>query len=100
VISTRTPVKFSWSFFLRDNVRRIFFNLILIVVAIRFTTELTGKAINEWHSFLIGLSSDGIAWALNHFRLWKLSGTAVQKNPPPDLAAEIREELGRKERNQ
>jgi hypothetical protein len=86
--SSRTPVAFSWSFWFRDNARRVVFNLVLILVAIRFSQDLisllnkagisTGGAteINEFWAFVIGLSSDLLAQGANKLRLINLIGTA------------------------
>lgn len=73
--AARTPVKFSWSFWIRDNARRAIFNLVLILTSIRFSQEITGKPINEFWALVIGLSSDLLAQALNKFRLVNLIGT-------------------------
>lgn len=75
--SSRTPTEFSWKFWFRDNARRVAFNGVLILVAIRFSKEITGKDINEFWAFVIGLSSDGLAQLINYFKISKLTGTAT-----------------------
>lgn len=75
VKSARTPVQWSWKTFAKDNVRRIFFNLVLIIVVIRFSKETTGRSINDFWALVIGLSSDGLAMLLQSFNIAKLSGT-------------------------
>lgn len=90
VISVRTPVSFSWAFWFKDNVRRVVFNGVLIIVAIRFSKDITGREINEFWSLVIGLSSDGLALLLNQFKIIKLSGTAKPDNPAPDIREEMR----------
>lgn len=71
----RTPVCFSWRIWLHDNFRRVIFNLTLILVTIRFSKEVTGKEINDFWAFVIGLSFDAIAILLNKFNLVNLIGT-------------------------
>lgn len=73
----RTPEQFKWSFWFRDNARRVAFNVALIFATIRFSQQVTGREINEWWSFVIGLSFDLLALVLNKFRLLKLIGTAT-----------------------
>jgi hypothetical protein len=72
--SQRTPVKFSWAFWLRDNGRRALFSLVLIMVAIRFSPEIFGKEINHFWALIIGLSSDGLALLINGFKIANLTG--------------------------
>lgn len=88
--SSRTPVKFTWRVWFMDNLRRVVFNLILILVTIRFSPELTGKEVNEFWALLIGFSSDGIAILLNKFKIMNLIGTYkapwLGKNPEDYLS--------------
>lgn len=98
--SSRTPIAFSWSFWLRDNIGRVVFNLVLILVAIRFSTdliELINKVgistagvtkINEFWALVIGLSSDLLAQGANKLRLVKLIGSAqkTEKDTARDAA--------------
>ncbi len=58
VTSTRSPVEFQWSFFWKDNNKRILLNLILVAVCIRFIPQLTGKEMSQWLALLIGIGSD------------------------------------------
>lgn len=53
-----SPIKFSWNFFLKDNLIRIITGLILIMIFMRFTTELIGKEPTVYSAFLIGFMSD------------------------------------------
>ena len=78
--SVRTPVKFSWKFWIKDNLRRVVFNGVLIIVTLRFSKEITGKELNEFWALVIGLSSDGLAQLLNTFKMVKLSGTVKPPN--------------------
>jgi ABC-type methionine transport system permease subunit len=59
--SIRSPVHFSWSFLLSDNVKRIVTGLILIVLALRFTKQIFGLDINDFWALAIGLANDKIA---------------------------------------
>lgn len=79
VSSQRTPVQFSWKFWIKDNLRRTIFNAVLILVTLRFSKEITGRELNEFWALVIGLSSDGLAQLVNSFKLMKLSGTATKK---------------------
>ncbi len=74
-LSARTPIKFTWGFWFRDNVRRVVFTGVMIIVVIRFSIEITGRPINEFWALVIGMSSDGLALFLNKFNLVKLIGT-------------------------
>ena len=78
--SVRTPVKFSWKFWIKDNLRRVVFNGVLIIVTLRFSKEITGKELNEFWALVIGLSSDGLAQLLNTFKMVNLSGTVKPPN--------------------
>lgn len=59
--SESTPVHFSYTFLIRDNFRRILLSFLLIVVTIRFYTELTGNELSMFSSLLIGLGLDKIS---------------------------------------
>jgi hypothetical protein len=78
-LSSRTDIKFKWSTWLRDNIRRTAFNLTLILVVVRFSQDLTGRAISDFWAFVIGFSSDGLALLLNKFRIVNLIGTFNKK---------------------
>lgn len=82
VKSYRTPVQWSWRVFFKDNLRRILFNLVLIVVTIRFSKEITGKEISDFWALVIGLSSDGLALLIQSFNIAKLSGTFSKQDTP------------------
>jgi hypothetical protein len=58
--STNTPVAFSWSFFFRDNLKRIVLNVMVLFIAIRFYPDLFGAPINEFLAFGVGLGLDKI----------------------------------------
>lgn len=54
----KTLIASLWKFLFRNNYRRIFIALILILVTIRFSTQLVGLQQNAFSSFVIGLCSD------------------------------------------
>lgn len=80
--SLRTPNKFSWQFWIVDNGRRIAFNLVLILVVIRFSKEITNREINDFQALIVGLSSDGLAILINKFKLANLIGTFTGQSQP------------------
>ena len=63
--SYRTPKKFSWSFWFRDNLGvkllSFFGNTIVMFVFFRFTDELVGEALSMFIAFVIGLCVDYFA---------------------------------------
>lgn len=59
--STASPIKFSFSYLLWDNAKRIFYVLLLVVVGIRFLPDLTGMQVTGWGGFLVGSGLDVIA---------------------------------------
>ena len=97
VISPRTPTSWSWRFFITDNVRRIVFNAIMILTTIRFSTDITGRQINEFWALVIGLSSDGLALILAHFRIINLTKASQTPGNTPDFRREVLEDQGKKE---
>jgi len=58
--SLKTPKKFSWKFWYKDNLKRYAATIIFLYVQFRFFKELTGTELSEYASFLLGFSSDGI----------------------------------------
>lgn len=67
--SARSPVKFSFWFFLSDNSHRITLNILLILVFLRFTPELIGKELTMWLALLVGLGFDRLASILREKKL-------------------------------
>ena len=59
--SPASPEKFSFSYLLWDNAKRIFYVLLLVVVGIRFLPDLTGMQVTGWGGFLVGSGLDVIA---------------------------------------
>lgn len=75
--SNRTPFCFSWKYWLRDNPRRILFNLACILTTIRFSQDITGRSITDFWALVIGLSFDLLAIGLDKLRIIKLIGTGA-----------------------
>lgn len=61
VQGTKTPVKFSFRFLIRDNIKRYILTLLLIYIQFRFFKEMTGYELTEYTALLIGFSSDGLS---------------------------------------
>lgn len=59
--SKRTPVEFSWSFFLQDNIKRLIAGIIMIFLALRFTPDIFGVQLSNWLAVIIGLINDSLA---------------------------------------
>ena len=78
-LSTRTPVKFSWSFFFADNIMRILTALALIFIALRFMEEWLGAKPTMWLSFIIGFGLDKFAQFLKNQNI--LGKKLNEKNP-------------------
>ena len=55
--SPRTPFNFSWAFLLGDEAKRIVGNLLLIILAIRFSQQWISPEYNTFAGFVIGLIS-------------------------------------------
>lgn len=64
VHSSKSPIQFSWNFLFSDNARRLLAGLILIFIALRFTTDLFGLEINAFWALAIGFVNDKIAEVL------------------------------------
>lgn len=71
-----TPNDFSWGYLILDNAKRILLALLLILVTLRFSTELIGANLTMWGALLIGLGWDRLAAYL------KEKGMFEQKSKP------------------
>lgn len=58
--SEQSPLGFSWKYLRSDNAKRIYANVIVVLLALRFTPELFGFDLSVWKALCIGMSSDGI----------------------------------------
>ena len=56
-----SPVKFSWSFFFKDNVVKFIVELLLVAVFIRFSANLLGQTTTQFVSIMVGLGADRLA---------------------------------------
>lgn len=59
--SFTSPRKFSLSYLIKDNWKRILLNILLILVTIRFSEEIIGVQLNEFVALLIGVSFDKLS---------------------------------------
>jgi hypothetical protein len=59
--SPESPIHFSWGFLFFDNWKRILTGVMLILLALRFTSELFGVTITEFWAVVIGFGNDKIA---------------------------------------
>jgi hypothetical protein len=59
--SLDTPVRFSWQFLCIDNWKRTLLSLLLILVFIRFSQELTGLKPGMFVSLLVGFLFDKLS---------------------------------------
>lgn len=59
--ATSTPVHFSLSFLLSDNVKRIVATLLLIYIAIRFAEQFLGMRMEDWKAIGLGFGSDRLS---------------------------------------
>lgn len=59
--STNSPQKFSLSYLLYDNAKRISYVILLIIVGLRFLPDLTGMQVTGWGGFLVGSGLDTVA---------------------------------------
>mgnify|MGYP003338845954 CR=1 FL=1 len=58
--SDRTPFRFSWRFFAKDNWKRWAKSVLFGVVAMRFCHELLNQQLTTYIALMIGFSIDGI----------------------------------------
>ena len=67
--STNTPVTFSWSFFVHDNMLRFMFNVLAAFSIVRFFADIfPGLAFGLSWAWVIGLVSDWIWVALRELK--------------------------------
>lgn len=61
VKSANSPQDFSWSYLLSDNAKRIYANILVIIVTLRFMPEVLGVELSVWKGFIVGVSYDALA---------------------------------------
>jgi len=70
--SPRTPINFSYAFMFKDNVRRLWFSILLSVILYRFSENIFNISDNMYLAFVIGFSFDKAAQYLrDKFNLLK-----------------------------
>jgi hypothetical protein len=58
--SSRTPFRFSWKFFAKDNWKRLAKSVAFGIIAMRFSQEFFNQALTVYLAFMIGLSIDAV----------------------------------------
>lgn len=61
VNSQWSPKNFSWKYLLSDNARRIYANLLAVIITLRFMPEVIGVELSVWKGFVIGTAWDVLA---------------------------------------
>ena len=64
VESKKTPRKWSWEFWARDNWRRYIFTLLATYILFRFYVELIGHPFTDFEALLLGITGDGASATL------------------------------------
>lgn len=62
--SPASPVKFSWQYLWKDNLKRIVSVLLMVIISLRFMPELFNFELSSWHGFVIGISWDSIGFVI------------------------------------
>jgi hypothetical protein len=58
--SGTSPVKFSWAYMFSDNAKRIYGNLLCVLVTLRFMPEILNMELKPWYGFVVGTLWDGL----------------------------------------
>jgi len=61
VESKSSPKNFSWSYLLSDNAKRIYLNILAVIITLRFMPEIIGTELSVWKGFIVGTAWDGLA---------------------------------------
>lgn len=67
--SDRTPYRFSWRFFVKDNWKRWAKSVAFGVIAMRFSQELFNQQLTVYLAFMIGLGIDAVIIAIQQKRV-------------------------------
>ena len=59
-LGTRTPRKWKWKFWIKDNWRRYLVTILTTYVLFRFYVELVGHEFSNYEALMMGLIGDGI----------------------------------------
>jgi len=60
-LSLKTPKKWSWKFWFKDNWRRYLTSILYTYILFRFYTEINGHAFTYFDAVTLGILGDGIA---------------------------------------
>ena len=58
--SSTTPKKWSWNFWLKDNMKRYITTILTTYIFFRFYIEFVGHPFSDFEALMIGLIGDGI----------------------------------------
>jgi len=86
-LSCKTPRKWSWKFWLKDNWRRYLLTILCSYVFFRFYTELSGHPFGNFDAITLGLLGDGAATTIKK-RVKVINGDRGE------LTAKIKKEQG------
>jgi hypothetical protein len=59
-LSVKTPIKWSWMFWFKDNWRRYLVTFLSTYVIFRFYVEFVGHELTNFEALMLGLIGDGI----------------------------------------
>jgi H+/Cl- antiporter ClcA len=68
VVSERTPVRFDWKFWIKDNYLRVILTLFLSPIVIILFQEIIGTGITMIGAFTVGLSMDVVISQIKKLR--------------------------------
>jgi len=61
VNSEWSPKNFSWKYLLSDNAKRIYANLLAVIITLRFMPDVIGVELSVWKGFVVGTAWDVLA---------------------------------------
>lgn len=67
--SYTSPRKFSWSYLIRDNWKRVALDALLVIVALRFSYDLLGFQMSDFRALMIGVSFDKLGEYLQNKKI-------------------------------
>jgi len=86
-LSQKTPRKWSWKFWFKDNWRRYLLTILCSYVLFRFYSEISGHPFGYFNSITLGLLGDGAATTIKK----RVIGI---NNNREELTAKIKKEQG------
>jgi Na+/H+ antiporter NhaD/arsenite permease-like protein len=79
-LSSKTPRKWKWKFWIMDNWRRYLFTILSTYVFFRFYIEFVGHELTNFEALMIGLIGDGIgATAKNRIAIVKVNREKIME---------------------